>query len=45
VLRDLRITRTERGANVWLVVPNDAGVLHGSAEHDGVPWQTRVEQW
>jgi len=24
------------GANVWLVIPNDEGVLHGSADRDGV---------
>jgi hypothetical protein len=26
-----------RGANLWLVVPNDAGVFHGATEKDGVP--------
>jgi hypothetical protein len=25
-----------RGANLWLVVPNDAGVLHGAQDRDGV---------
>lgn len=25
-----------RGANVWLVIPNDEGVFHGAADHDGV---------
>ena len=25
-----------RGANLWLVVPRDAGVFQGAAEHDGV---------
>lgn len=25
-----------RGANVWLVVPNDEGVFHGASEQDGV---------
>jgi hypothetical protein len=25
-----------RGENVWLVVPNDAGVFHGSAEREGI---------
>lgn len=25
-----------RGANVWLVAPNDEGVFHGAQEHDGV---------
>jgi ribosomal protein S28E/S33 len=27
---------TERGENVWLVQPNDAGVFHGSAEREGI---------
>lgn len=27
----------ERGANVWLVVPNDEGVFHGEALQDGIP--------
>lgn len=26
-----------RGANVWLVVPDDEGVLHGAADREGVP--------
>jgi hypothetical protein len=25
-----------RGANLWLVVPNDAGVFHGAVEKDGI---------
>ncbi|MEN8151654.1 MAG: type IV toxin-antitoxin system AbiEi family antitoxin [Planctomycetota bacterium] len=25
-----------RGANVWLVLPNDDGIFHGSAERDGI---------
>ena len=25
-----------RGANLWLVVPNDAGVFHGAIEKDGI---------
>ncbi len=25
-----------RGANLWLVVPNDAGVFHGAEERDGI---------
>jgi len=25
-----------RGANLWLLIPNDAGVFHGAATHDGV---------
>ena len=26
----------EGGENVWLVLPNDDGVFHGAAEHDGI---------
>lgn len=25
-----------RGANLWLVVPNDAGVFHGAEPRDGI---------
>ena len=25
-----------RGANLWLVVPNDEGVFHGALEQDGI---------
>jgi hypothetical protein len=27
----------ERGANTWLVVPNDEGVFEGAEDRDGVP--------
>jgi hypothetical protein len=27
---------TESGENVWLVLPNDAGVFHGSSEREGI---------
>lgn len=32
----LQVREEERGANVWLVMPNDEGVLHGAAVHDHV---------
>ena len=35
-LRDLGFREEAAGANVWLVVPNDLGVLHGAAAHDAV---------
>lgn len=36
LMGDLGWRQDERGANVWLVVPNDAGVFQGSAEYDGI---------
>ena len=33
---DMGFHETERGENVWLVQPNDAGVFHGSAEREGI---------
>lgn len=36
LLERLRFREEERGANLWLVVPNDLGVLHGSMDRDGV---------
>lgn len=36
LLHSLRLRENERGANVWLVVPNDAGVFHGAALIDGI---------
>jgi hypothetical protein len=36
LLKRLAFRETDRGANVWLVVPNDEGVLHGAADRDGV---------
>ncbi len=35
-LRDLSFRRTDRGANVWLLVPTDSGVFQGVATKDGV---------
>lgn len=36
ILEALGFREDERGANVWLVVPNDTGVFHGAADVDGV---------
>lgn len=36
LLDALSFREEERGANVWLVVPNDAGVFHGAAAIDAV---------
>ncbi len=36
VLGQLAFREETRGANVWLVVPNDEGVFHGAEPHDGV---------
>ncbi|MCK4415302.1 MAG: MarR family transcriptional regulator [Candidatus Eisenbacteria sp.] len=36
LLERLGFREDERGANVWLVVPKDEGVLHGAADRDGV---------
>lgn len=36
VLASLSFREEERGANVWLVVPNDEGVFHGAAEVEGI---------
>jgi len=36
VLEALSFREEERGANVWLVVPNDEGVFHQAASHRGV---------
>lgn len=33
---DLGFREAARGANLWLVVPNDAGVFHGAEERDGL---------
>jgi hypothetical protein len=35
-LERLEIREEAQGANVWLVVPNDQGVLHGAADWAGV---------
>jgi hypothetical protein len=36
LLERLGFRADPRGANLWLVVPNDAGVFHGAAEKDGI---------
>lgn len=35
-LERLGFREDPRGANLWLVVPNDAGVFHGAVEKDGI---------
>ena len=36
VLQNLGFRKTDRGANVWLVVPNDEGVLHNRGKGHGI---------
>jgi hypothetical protein len=36
-LKSIGFRSEERGANAWLVVPNDAGVFEGMADQDGIP--------
>lgn len=36
LLAGIAFREDERGANVWLVVPNDDGVFHGASAHDKV---------
>ncbi|MBI5544972.1 MAG: helix-turn-helix domain-containing protein, partial [Deltaproteobacteria bacterium] len=36
LLQRLGYREDSRGANLWLVVPNDEGVFHGAVEKDGV---------
>ncbi|TVQ88159.1 MAG: MarR family transcriptional regulator [Deltaproteobacteria bacterium] len=43
--RDLGFRNTDRGANTWLVVPDDEGVVHGAAEVDGVRCVHPVQAW
>jgi hypothetical protein len=35
LIENLTFREDPRGANLWLVVPNDAGVFHGAVEKDG----------
>ena len=35
-LRGLSFRQTDRGANVWILVPDDPGVFHGTATRDNV---------
>jgi hypothetical protein len=37
LLAEIGFREESRGANVWLVVPNDEGVFHGASEREGVP--------
>jgi hypothetical protein len=37
LLTTLGFREGEKGANTWLVVPNDEGVFSGSQSHDGLP--------
>ena len=37
ILESLNFRKDERGANIWLVVPKDEGVFHGSEVYDGIP--------
>lgn len=36
LFEQLHFREDDRGANTWLVVPNDKGVFHGSIVHDGI---------
>ena len=36
LIEKLSFRQDPRGANLWLVVPNDKGVFHGASEKDGV---------
>lgn len=42
-LRNLSFRRTDRGANVWVLVPADVGVFQDVAIHDGVHCVTPVQ--
>jgi len=35
--REVSFHEVERGENIWLVKPNDAGVFAGGAEREGIP--------
>jgi hypothetical protein len=43
--RALGFRPMERGANTWLVVPNDRGVLHGTVLVDGLSCAHPVQVW
>ena len=44
-LGDLSFRPTERGANVWLLVPDDSGVFQGVKVHDGVHCVSPVQAY
>ena len=47
LLAAMSFNEDDRGANVWLIAPNDEGVFHGTAVHDGIrcvhPVQTYLD--
>lgn len=45
LLADLGMHATERGANTWLVAPNDEGVVQGIADVGGLPCVHPVQVW
>ena len=45
VLKALGFREDERGANLWLVLPNDEGVFHGAATAEGVHCVHPVQAW
>ena len=36
LLAEMSFHEDDRGANVWFITPNDAGVFHGAATHNGI---------
>ena len=36
LLAEMSFHEDDRGANVWFIAPNDAGVFHGAATHNGI---------
>jgi hypothetical protein len=45
LLASLGVHEGERGANTWLVVPNDEGVMYGAADVGGIPCVHPVQVW
>lgn len=44
-LNQIGFRPVETGANVWLVVPNDAGVFAGTVEREGIPYVSAVQAY
>lgn len=44
-LSEIRFRQTDKGANVWLVAPNDEGVFMGGREVDGAPCVHPVQNY
>lgn len=44
-LADLGFRENPSGANLWLVVPDDEGVFHGSSRQGGIPCVAPVQAW